>query len=181
MSLFRWPSSGWMGGRDMETRIREATVEDARALSGVLIEVHAPHVAALPAVFQAIHADERTEGLLRDQIGREDGQAFVAEDDGDLVGYVWVRMHDAPALHLFTPRRYAEIDVLVVRASARRRGIGRALVERAHNWAAAQGCSSVQLVVYEFNKEGIRFFERLGYVATRRTMGRSLEPPHASS
>ena len=159
----------------MQFQIREATVEDAKSLSGLLIEVHDAHVDALPHVFRRIEADDQTEGFLRGQIASEDGQAFVAESAGQLAGYLWIRLHEAPPIHLFIPRRYAEIDTLVVSAPFRRRGIGQALVRRAHRWAAEQGADQVQLVVYEFNQEAIRFYERLGYGTTRRTMWRSLQ------
>lgn len=64
---------------------------------------------------------------------------------------MWVRLHAAPPVPLFVPRRYAEVDTLVVAERARHQGIGRALVERAHRWAADQGVAEVQVVMWEFN------------------------------
>jgi len=106
---------------------------------------------------------------------REDGQAFAAERAGEVVGYCWVRLHEAPPLPIFAPRRFAEIDTLVVVAPHRRHGVGRALVERAHRWAIERGADEVRLVVWEFNRDALRFYESLDYATSRRTMSRGLD------
>ena len=78
---------------------------------------------------------------------------------------------------LFVPRRYAEVDTLVVTKRARHQGIGRALVEHVHRWAAAEGVVEVQVVVWEFNVAAIGLYERRGYATARRTMRRPLGTP----
>ena len=98
----------------------------------------------------------------------------VAEEAGRVVGFVWVRLHRAPPLPVFRPRRYAEIDTLGVTEAARRRGVGQALVERAHGWAREQGVTEVQIVVWEFNAGAIALYEKLGYTPARRTLWRTL-------
>jgi ribosomal protein S18 acetylase RimI-like enzyme len=151
-------------------QIRDAFLRDVNALSALLVEVHDLHVAALPDIFAPIETDAQTDAFLRNQLAHPDGHAFVAEDAEALVGYCWIQRYDAPPLHLFVPRRSAEIDTLVVAATHRHRGIGRALVERAHAWAAAQGVDEVRIVVYEFNQEALHFYEGLGYETGRRTL-----------
>ncbi len=156
-------------------QVREAHLHDIPALSALLAEVHNLHVAALPHIFAPIEADAQTDTFLRDQLALPDSQGFVAEETGTLAGYCWIQRYEAPPLHRNVPRRYAEIHTLVVAASHRQRGIGRALVERAHVWAAAQGVDEVRIVVYEFNQEALSFYERLGYETGRRTLWYPLE------
>ena len=162
----------------MDGRTRAAAPADAAALAPLLADVHARHAEALPAVFRPITADERTAALLRAQIADDSGRAFVAARGDNLVGYAWVRLHDPLPPPLFAPRRVAEVDTLVVAAAHGRCGIGRALVEAAHGWAAHHGGDEMRVVVWEFNRAAIRFYERLGYATARRTMGRSLGPEH---
>jgi len=67
----------------------------------------------------------------------------------------------------------------VVAERARHQGIGRALVERAHRWAAEQGVAEVQVVAWAFNAAAIGLYEQLGYATARRTLWRALDPPEA--
>jgi ribosomal protein S18 acetylase RimI-like enzyme len=161
-------------------QVRVAHLRDVPALSELLVEVHDLHAAALPHIFAPIEASAQTDAFLRDQLAHPNSQGLVAEVAGKLVGYCWIRLHEAPSLHLFVPRRFAELDTLVVAATYRQRGIGRTLVERAHAWAAAQGVDEVRIVVYEFNQEALRFYEHLGYETGRRTLWHSLQGDHAS-
>jgi len=75
---------------------------------------------------------------------------------------------------IMMPRRYAWIGDLVLREKFRRSGVGRSLVEKAHQWSLGKGVSQVELNVWEFNKEAIIFFKILGYKTIKRTMRRSL-------
>jgi diamine N-acetyltransferase len=150
--------------------IREALPSDAKALGNLLVEVQSLHVAALPCTFRPIEQDVQTEALLTGQIATSDAQSFIAEDGGQIVGYLWIRMHRSPPIHLLVPRCIAEIDTLVVAETYRRAGVGRALVMRAQEWAVEQGADEIRLIVYEFNQDAIRFYERLGFATSRRTM-----------
>lgn len=161
-------------GGALDHLIREATAQDVEALSGLLAEVNALHAAAFPHVFRDAAADAATADFVRQQLAEEDAQLFVAEQERRPIGYARVRLLRAPPLPILVPRRFAEIDTLVVSAPFRRGGVGRALVEAAHRWAAEQGVDQVQIVVWEFNREAVAFYERLGYATVRRTMWRSL-------
>lgn len=72
-------------------------------------------------------------------------------------------------------RQYAMIGDLVVRKRFRRSGVGQSLVERAHQWALDKGAVQVELSVWEFNKEAIAFYEKLGYRTASRRMWNSLK------
>jgi ribosomal protein S18 acetylase RimI-like enzyme len=67
-----------------------------------------------------------------------------------------------------------EIDNLAVRKGFRRAGIGRALMEKAHEWALAKGVDIIELNVWEFNQGAIEFYHGLGYETASRKMSRRL-------
>ena len=179
----------------MTMHIRHAADRDWGAIGALLAEINDLHAEALPQVFARIAADARTEAFARERFGAdggaEEGQVFVAEhadtEDadaeqagevlGEVLGFVWVRLHTAPPVPLFVPRRWAEVDTLVVAERARHQGIGRALVGRAHRWAAEQGVAEVQVVAWEFNAAALGLYESLGYETARRTLWRALAPP----
>jgi GNAT superfamily N-acetyltransferase len=84
---------------------------------------------------------------------------FMAESpDGRAVGWVQVC-----ARTILVSDRHAEVEGLVVDREWRGKGVGRALMKRAEEWARQEGCGAVSLrsnVV----REGARpFYEDIGY------------------
>ncbi len=92
--------------------------------------------------------------------GRADHDDFVAEDDRRAVGVVSVGPHGDAGV--------AWISKLFVAREARRRGVGRALMDAAHDAARARGYTSVALRTYVVFASAMRLYESLGYV--RREM-----------
>jgi len=95
--------------------------------------------------------------ILRDP----DGAIFVYERDGALLGFCTVRIDRAPPIQVEVQR--AEITDLMVRASQRRRGVGRALVERALAWVKERGVERCEVRVAGGNAEGQRFWRSIGF------------------
>ena len=158
----------------MSVLIREIAADDINDLAALLVEVHAPHSAALPHVYQPTTVDDRTKEFLHGLLVDPDMVLFGAEDAGQLVGYVAFRLLAAPQTPLHVPRRWVAIDTVVVQAACRRQGIGEALIGHVHKWAIAHGIDQVELLVAAFNATAIAFYEKLGYTTVMHRMGRSL-------
>jgi RimJ/RimL family protein N-acetyltransferase len=101
-------------------------------------------------------ADERR--YLRAIRRHPDAAVFVAEAPGGIVGRLSVARDPHPA-----SRHVADLGLMVA-ASARRRGIGWALLDRAVQWAAASGVRKLELHVFPHNEAAIRLYERFGFV-----------------
>jgi ribosomal protein S18 acetylase RimI-like enzyme len=158
----------------MSTAIRKAVVEDLPALATLLVDVNNSHAEALPHIYRKIVADDQTETFLHRILEEAGSHLFVAEEAAQLVGYVSLRLVEAPSTPVHVPRRWVTIDTVVVREAFRHRGIGAALVEHVHTWARDQGLNYVELTVAEFNTVAIAFYEKLGYTTVIRRMGRFL-------
>jgi ribosomal protein S18 acetylase RimI-like enzyme len=65
----------------------------------------------------------------------------------------------------------AEIRAVAVDAAVRGRGIGRSLVEAAHDALASAGVGVAWLVTTNDNEPAIRLYESLGYVVTETRRG----------
>jgi GNAT superfamily N-acetyltransferase len=96
---------------------------------------------------------------------------FVAEYDGDLIGMACLRL--LPCLCDLRP--YAELTELLVHPEHRRRGAGRALIERIEHEARAQGAAELVLMTAWRNSEAHAFYHALGYRLYTVMMRRSLE------
>jgi len=83
---------------------------------------------------------------------------FVAEEAGEIVGRLSVARDPHPAsFHV------ADLGLMVV-ASHRRRGIGRALLQHAVEWASESRVRKLELHVFPHNAPAIALYESFGFV-----------------
>jgi RimJ/RimL family protein N-acetyltransferase len=101
-------------------------------------------------------ADERR--YLRALRRYEDAAVFVAElEDDGIVGRLSLGRDPHPA-----SRHVADLG-LMVGAAHRRRGIGRALLDQAVDWARAAGVRKLELHVFPHNEAAIALYESFGF------------------
>jgi putative acetyltransferase len=86
-----------------------------------------------------------------------DAAVFVAEDEGCVVGRLSVARDQHPA-----SSHVADLGLMVA-ASHRRRGIGRALLEAAVGWAREADVRKLELHVFPHNEPAIRLYEEFGF------------------
>ncbi|MBM3519461.1 MAG: GNAT family N-acetyltransferase [Alphaproteobacteria bacterium] len=83
---------------------------------------------------------------------------LIAEEKGEALGYLL--HHDGYSTNFHCGTLF--ISDLFVRASSRRGGVGRALMERAMQVARARGCGRVEWTVWNINAPAIGFYVGLG-------------------
>jgi ribosomal protein S18 acetylase RimI-like enzyme len=128
----------------------------------------------LPEIFVKPEGSPREKDYFQDLLLQTDVGFFVAEEQDQAIGFVHVIVRDSPPITVFVQRRYAVLDSAVVGTGYQGKGVGRKLMETAHEWALGEGAESVELNVYEFNQSAITFYERLGYKKLSRKMRKSL-------
>jgi ribosomal protein S18 acetylase RimI-like enzyme len=73
-------------------------------------------------------------------------------------------------INVDTPLRREHFDDFCVKSSHQKKGIGRVLFQHIVEYSKTEGASSLQLVVWEFNKDAIKFYETLGMSTRNRRM-----------
>lgn len=159
----------------MQVSVRLATMLDLDQVAQVFKEENRFHAELLPELFQVtdpIITVEWFEGILVDR----EKALYVAEAEGGrVIGVLLIEVQTSPNDPIFRPRRYAVVDEVAVLEEYRGQGVGRALMNQAHQWARDQEVSEVELQVWEKNPGAITFYRQLGYKTTRKTMRRSIE------
>lgn len=143
----------------MTISLREATPDDAEALVAFTREL-----ALEPDIGHPLELDEvRTVDVQQKEL--EEWQAkgpalFLLAFEGDrLIGELTLK----PWGRLRAVRHVVTLGISVGR-DARRKGVGRALIEHAISWAKEHGVLRIELGVFSTNTRAIALYEKLGFV-----------------
>jgi predicted N-acetyltransferase YhbS len=122
---------------------------------------HAPAVGALLEQLGYPVSARQAAEQIRELGGTASDPILIAETDGKIVGLL--------ASHLCRMLQYRRpvmrITVLVVDHNARRRGVGKRLMEHAEQIATAAGCELVELTSAMDRADAHAFYSGLGYEA----------------
>jgi N-acetylglutamate synthase-like GNAT family acetyltransferase len=131
--------------------IREARPDDRDAMLGLLADLGYP-------------ADPQTVARRLERIdGEPSARVFVAEREGAVVGLASVHV-----LQLIERPPLGRVSAIVVGESARRAGVGVALVERVEREARAMGCDRMEVTSGEWRDDAHAFYRALGFEETSK-------------
>jgi N-acetylglutamate synthase-like GNAT family acetyltransferase len=137
--------------------IRDAEARDADAISALLGQLGYPATGeALPARLERLQ-------IVGDRV-------VVADLDGAIVGLA--QLHVSPTLEYERPA--AKLAALVVDASHRGEGVGRALVEAMEAEARARRCELLFLTSAARREDAHEFYRRVGLEETGKRFAKSL-------
>ena len=121
-----------------------------------------PEDAAAIAALEALtFSSPYTEESVRDMLSSTIHPSFVVRDGGELLGYLLGQM--------IVPE--GELLRIAVRPSARRRGVGRALIEAFLAHLQANGCTVCFLDVREHNAPAQALYSSYGFTPLDRRKG----------
>ena len=137
--------------------VRDAVSGDAQALVGLAKKVGAEPEAWLIAddSWRGVPDERRYLKALR---RHPHAAVFVAEDGAEIVGRLSVARDPHPASY-----HVADLGLMVA-AEHRRRGVGRALLDRAVVWAGESRVRKLELHVFPHNAPAIALYESFGFV-----------------
>lgn len=104
-----------------------------------------------------------------------DMHILVCEKDGQIVAYAILAETEVPEKPHRPARRFIEVDEFCVDASHHREGIGRVLMDGVREFARERGYDRIELNMWEFNENALRFYEACGFKTYRRYMEYSIE------
>lgn len=155
------------GGKET---VRGAIASDARAVHDLASEL-AETLGDTPPMYPAFLK------RLLELLDEPRAQVLVAEVEEGVVGAatLWVKPDLAHGDVV------VEVPMLVVASAARRRGVGRLLVDGVRGVAAAEGATLVELIATSDNTTARDFYRSLGFVETNHVslefVGNMQDPP----
>lgn len=157
--------------------IRPLTVHDADAVAHLwqqLVEYHRQLDEAMP--YPAPYGAQRYARRLVDLIHDTHQQVYVAEEDGQVVGYVLGVLVDLLP-EIFDQEKAGFLADIFVAPEYRRCGIGRELVEAIKGWFVSIGVTHFEWYVASKNIPGIAFWRSVGGRDVMIRMRAPLDPP----
>jgi ribosomal protein S18 acetylase RimI-like enzyme len=101
------------------------------------------------------------EAFLRDRLANNDSVIFLAVDPESGAGLGFVQLY--PSFSSVAARRLWILNDLFVAPAARRRGVGRALLDAARDHGVATGAKRLVLSTAASNREARALYESYGY------------------
>ena len=153
-----------------DVTVRAARPGDGEAIAAAWLDAGRHYIDVDPERYQ-VPQEEGLAGWFEASLARpdDDRAVFVAEEDGEVIGFVAVhveRPHTEPWRQL--QRAYGVsrlyIDALAVLADRRRAGTGSALTRAAERWGVSRGARMVLVDSFAQGPSSTPFYEkRMGY------------------
>jgi GNAT superfamily N-acetyltransferase len=151
--------------------VRAMTLLDWESVGVLYDELDASHIDRLPWLCRRPEQSPRNRTFFENILG-DDRAAVLVADDGQVIGFVHVRLNSTPDLPVFRPQTRGLVDAIFVAPEHRGRGVGAALMRAAESWAVERGATGMDVNVYEFNETAIAAYAAMGYSTLSRKMSK---------
>lgn len=158
----------------MKVVIRPATAVDANAIALLNEEVQQLHAELEPTFFRADISHAEVAAFFAAKLSVAGHEIQLAEIGGMPVGYAWFEVQNRPETPFQLARRRIYIHHLSVRKTARRTGVGSALLSAIQTAATGAGITSIALDTWAANSHALRFFEAQGFSPFNLVLGKRI-------
>jgi len=155
----------------MNIKIRQAVISDYSNILNLILEVHKLHLNNRPDVYKDIDTP-LSEEEFKNMLNCDNSKVFVAKntETNELVAYSLTLINTTGEHPMLQPKTFAYIDSFCVKSDCKKKGIGQMLFQHILEFAKTKNASSVQLNVWEFNEDAIKFYEAMGMNTRNRRM-----------
>jgi len=140
--------------------IRKLSVLDYEEVLKLFMEVQNLHYENRPDIYN--NEGFLTLDMFKDCLSNYDNLNYAYIKDNKIVGILLAKIKYVLASNFVKERKTCFIDNLAVAASYRRQGIGRNLYENLKKDLNNKNVKAIELNVWAFNKNALKFYEELG-------------------
>lgn len=147
--------------------IRLAKAADVAAVGTLYEKFYAYNAGQQPAYCRAA---KESGAYPQSVVAGTAGDIFVAETQGELVGFIHVEELETPPFPSVAHHRFGCVVDFYVEPGYRGEGVGKALIQRAKQWGKERRLEYFELMVLEENKIGQSFYAREGFLPACRLL-----------
>ncbi|MEM7799098.1 MAG: GNAT family N-acetyltransferase [Chloroflexota bacterium] len=143
--------------------IRQATADDAGALSALNVAVQSVHAKAHPHLFKMPENDLFALEFMQERLAEPQTYIYIASLDDVPIGYILAKRVDRPENPFMHARKLIYVDQLSVNPDRRRLGAAKRLMDRIVELAQEHAIDSIALDTWAFNENAQSFFKSQGF------------------
>ncbi|UTE76677.1 GNAT family N-acetyltransferase [Rossellomorea sp. KS-H15a] len=152
----------------MQTHIREATKNDYDAVHRIQRQVHEMHTKERPDHYKM--ADTTLDqDYFNNLVDGENTKVFLLEEVQP-IAYTILTIKNAAERPILIPKKVVYMDDFGVDQTFRGRGLGKRFFGEVVEYAKTIGADSLELGVWEFNENAIKFYESMNLKTKSRMM-----------
>ena len=140
--------------------IREMLLEDYEEVKELFYEAHNLHLENRPDIY--IDGNPLPLKYFEELLNDKENLNYVYILDNKVVGVLTSDIKTTLDNYIIKARKICFIESLVVKENYQHQGIGRKLYEHLKNEVKSKNIDAIELNVWGFNKNAIRFYESLG-------------------
>lgn len=145
----------------MDIILRELQPDDYLQVDALMLQMHSLHLQKRPDIFRDVPHPYSTEEY--NQILKDNQKLKIAAlIDDILVGLCIITLGNSMDCPVSISRPIAFIEDFCVDSHFRRHGVGSKLFNKAMEMAKKHGAERLELMVWSFNEDAIRFYEKIG-------------------
>lgn len=155
-----------------EIIIRKAHNEDQKAIQDLTLQLTDSDRVYDSALSREWSHNSDGENFVKEHIAGDKKICLVAEDKGQLVGYL---LGEVLEVDPEKPIRMSELRQIFVADSVRSHGLGARFFEEFKKWSKEQGVEKICVNVYFANEKGKAFYQRQGFTPKSLIMEMEVE------
>ncbi|MGL5677789.1 MAG: GNAT family N-acetyltransferase [Cellulosilyticaceae bacterium] len=149
--------------------VRYATKEELGRVNELREMVNGLHSSGRPDIFKPVFSQE-LQDLVSILWETDRGDVIVVMRDDVICGYACVDYVNRPEAVYCFARRFYHINEFGVDENYRRQGVATELFDFLKAEAVAKGYEKIELDVWSFNDDALKFYESLGFTTYKRFM-----------
>ena len=140
--------------------IRKAEIKDFNKVHRLIMQVHKLHVKERTDIYKDV--DPMNFEEFKNELSNSNNIYLVAQLENKIVGICFSQIKEILNNRIMKDRKILNIGDICVDEKYQRNGIGKKLYNQIVQIAKEKNIHNVELMVWNFNKNAIKFYENLG-------------------
>ncbi len=144
-------------------KIRKAIEKDYFDINLLYYQTYTSYYKKIPESYKKTPKKILPKGTFLNMIEDKNALVIVACINEEVIGMLYATIETADDDEVTLGYNRVSVDEISVLPSFANKGVGMKLMEHAEEWAGERGIVDLTVLVYNFNKNAIAFYEKNGY------------------